>query len=922
MARANSDDDSSEEIETETEHIENPDDVEPSVDVDAVEVNDPVNERIVAEALKPAAKARRAALPYDGDDSEREEPESQNPFLQADPSNPSELDESDGSGEDDAGSEAVEADGGRVYPVHCGDRRSYDATEPVQPVTTGESVASLYGRVVRVEDAGPDWSDDRELYLADPTGTTRVRLHGQLESPELRPGEHVVVTDVENDGEEGGAKFEQTAETDVVAIGRNRQTPGYWMRERSRLIKAEAWYSDEKSEDWEAEEIVKNTILDEYAVETPRGQDDVMMMYIDAPGSDLHGTWTHVGEDIIRSMLDKHLPEWKNSQRTKNSIVCSLRDRTRVPEDEWDEGAPESEELRWSVGVDNGVIDLRTGELRDHGPEWRLRSKLPVEYHPDEYDGLGDEFDWFLSETMQGDADRESFLYLLGHALARCYPDECVWSLTGPGGNGKTRLLEAIDALFGGTMNDFSLQTMAGDYDFGAAPLKGANIVIDDDATAVKLNNTEDMKKHSGGRGGQVNVKREKIDGDGYRNYATIAFLSNDPPMFGDQTEGMKRRMFPVIMPYQFSNNPADNKKDAVPKEEIRRRIQADDELEALLAVAVEYAGQIHANGKVEDGRTADERWDVYNKYSDAILRFWRDCMQQDTGARVTRNAVYEVYVQWCERNGVDPQNSGGTNGFWPLSDQCHDISFNRDSVWLDGDRAVEHVKFDPDAMDHAPEWVREKWEADVDEEDSVLANRLDRTTPLADLDGGYCTVEARVISRDYADTREEAGVELTLEDGTTAIDAITWGDEFDGVHVGDKVRFERAVLSQHRSVPQLKIKNATAVEVVESGPNARSDAVEDDSDDDGDGDGESDRSIDLVNDDWVDDCETVQSIEDVIVDTVEAMGGDDAPEDSAVIGRIVGEHDVDKEKVEYAAEQLMHSGDLYEPETGHWRCT
>lgn len=928
MAREDSDGDSSSEgIEVETEHIETPADVEPAVDVDAVEVNDPVNERIAAEALKPPAKARRAALPYDGDDSEREEPESQDPFLQADANDPPEFGEAGEPDEsDDAGSEAVEVDGGHVYPVHCGDRRSYDETEPVHPVTTGESVTSLYGRVVRVEDAGRDWSDDRELYLADATGTTRVRLHGQLDSPELLAGEHVVVTDVENDGEEGSAKFEQTADSDVVAIGQNRQTPGFWMRERSRLIKAEAWYSDEHNDDWEAEETVKNTILNEYHIETPRGQDDVMVMYVDAPGSENHGTWTQNGEDRIKELLEEHLPEWKTNDRTKNSVVSSLIDRTRVPDDAWDEGTPDDEGLQWSIGVQNGVIDLSTGEMHDHGPEWRVRRKLPVEYNPEQYDGLGDGVQWFIDETMKTDGDRESFKFMLGHALARCYPTETVWALIGPGGNGKTLLLEVIQQLLGGVSGSFDLDIMTGDSDFGGGPLVGSNLVIDDDATDVKMQKTGLMKKASGGSEAMVNKKYDQMTGDGYDNYATMVYLANDPPMFSDKTRGMERRIYPVLMPYEFTNDPSDDKKNKIPRREIRDRTQTTEELEALLVVAVQYAQKLHRGDDVKDGRTEEDRWTVYEKYSDNILRFWKECTVAEQGARVTRNAVYEIYVQWCDHRGVDPKSTGGRNGFWPLSDQCHGVSYNRDSVHLDGERAIEHVTLAPEALEYAPEWVADKWEADIDEEETTLANRLDRATPLADLDGGYCTVETRVIARSYADAREESGVKITLEDDTTAIDAITWDGEFDGVDVGDKVRLERAVLTQHRSVPQLRLAGPTSVNIVERGPLADvagEDAIAADGGDETGGEsGDSDRSMDLINDDIVSKETSVQSIEDVLTTTIDHMDGDDDPAGEAVIGRVVSNHDFNKEKVEHAAEKLKHCGDIYEPADGHWRCT
>lgn len=731
------------------------------------------------------------------------------------------------------------------YPRYAGEREDYDEwsksdifAAPMSSSGPGDSDVKghLHGRVVRVDESSKALSDDATLLLAGESGTATVALPSGLDRPEdLYSDEEIVVTHVESRGEDDAraARWHPTPETDVVAIRRDKAPAGYHLNRRSQLVNAEDWYIDYEK-DYDARARVVDAILDEMWIETPRGDED-MMLYIDAPESDLHGVWTPHGEIILKELLQKHLPARVRTDREKNKVVNSVRDSTRVPEDEWDKGAPEDPDLQWTVGVENGVIDLRTGEIKDHGPEWKLRQKLPVEYRPDKYDGLGEELDWFLTETMKEDADRESWLYSVGHGLCRCYPDEALWVTIGPGENGKTRLLEVLDSLFGSAISDFSMSILTGDSDFGGGPLKGAHMTVDDDATDVKMHETSLLKKHSGGRGGQINQKNIQMDGDAYKNYATFYIQTNNPPVFSDKTHGMERRVFPIIMPYQFSDDPTDDKKTAVPKEEIRDRIRADEEVEALLVEAVKYAGKLYETGKVKDGRSEDERWDIYESYSDNILRFWSECMTSENGVRVSRNAVYETYVQWCDVRGVDPRSAGGKNGFWPLSDQCHAVSYNREDVWLDGSRAVEHVKFGTEAMEYAPEWVTAKWEADVDANEDTLANRLDRVTALADLDAGYCTTKGTVIARGYINAENEAGVRVTLEDDTTAIDATSWRDHFDGVMPGDTVRVTRAVLSSdNRGVPQLQMAGPTNVEVTEASPLSDDSGSEDGSDDDG----------------------------------------------------------------------------------------
>lgn len=884
-----------------TRHLENPEECEPDVDVDDVALlpeDDGVNRRVVATKLMQHSRARRDALPRDGDDSERDEPDrSESDAVLGDEDPLSLHGDGDDDDDDDDGSDLnldgvdIEgSDGGAGLPRYAGTRRSHSETEPVAPVTTDENVVSLHGRVARVEDAGESFRDDVVVYVVGQLGTVKVRLFDGLTRPELNAGEEVVMTDVALNDEDGGERFEQTPESDVVVVGEDATPAGFWMRERSRLVNADKWFV-EGDDDYDAIKRTKQTLVDEHNIETPYGGDDVFIYVTEGIGPDTGtGTWSSNGGEIIKEILDEHLPERRNNGKTKGMVVSAIRDKTRVPEDKWDPGRPDDEDLKWSVGVKNGVIDLRTGELHEHGPEWELRQKLPVEYKPDEYDGLGDELDWFLDTTMGSEEDRESFMFMVGHALCRCYPVEAIWPIIGPGGNGKTRLIEVLDCLLGNSMRDYNLGIMTGDSDFGAGPLRGGNMVIDDDATDVKMHSTGLLKKHSGGRGGQINVKDVEMDGKGYENYATIAFNSNSPPMFSDKTEGMRRRMHPILMPHQFSNDPNDGKKAAKPKTEIQNRIQQTEEIEALLTVAVEYAGKMHDKSEVMDGRTADEREDIYEAHSDNILRFWSECMESENGARVTKNAVYETYVKWADKNGVDPKAPGGRNGFWPLSNQCYDVSFNSEDKWLDGSRAVEHVKFGSDAMEHAPDWVRDEWESELDDDESTLANRLDRTTALADLDGGYCTTEARVIFRGYVDERDESGTKLTLEDSTTAMDAVCWKDEFDGINVGDKVRFTRAVCKENNyGVPQILLSGSTEIEVVEEGPLSGTEESED-AEDNVDSDSVEDEILDAINEHADGRCE----IDDV--------------------HRAV-EHD--RVTVEESLDELKLDGAVYEPETG-----
>lgn len=696
---------------------------------------------------------------------------------------------------------------------HCQRIQTHTAEEASTP--------SLYGIVVKRLDPKGYGDNEIRVRLADEHGMVDVVLYDSMDLPEFDAGDEVLVTDLKFDESSEGGDWIATEPTDVQCVKTRSKPPGALLRERSQLERADEMFKEYESTqevcEWAAE-----ILTDEWHIETPRGKDEIYL-YIDEDESDDYGLVVNNGADWIREFIDAYFPRGQRSSRNKNEIVAQVRDRTRVESGAFTGGAPEHEARRWSVACENGVVDLRTGELHEFDPAWRCRSKLPVTYDEDVPAELGPEWDWFLSEVTKDESDRESILYMIGHALARCYPVEAVWFLIGPGKNGKTVLQKALKQLFGDNAGDFDLKSLTGGSEFGTGALQGNHIAIDDDATDVKVNDLSILKRHTGGGSAEINRKHEKRES--YDNYATMAANTNNPPAFGDLSDGAKRRVYPVIMPHKFTDDPTDDHKDAVPETELMDRLTSEDELQRLLRVAVEYAAEMYETGEVQDGRTDDERWQLYQQYSDSILQFWRTCSVSEKGARVPTSVWYEVYTQYCQANGIDPVPRKGRNSFWSLSDGCPAVSYKREGVWIGDDMATEHVMMSETAIEFAPEWVVDEWSDEVDESTSTLGNRLDRVTPIGDIKSkGYCTTQGRVIGRENVETQRGMAVKLTIEDETRAIDVWEYPDEdadakTDVAKHGDTVTLKRAVLTSNRGEPMLKIVNVSEVTVTETGP-------------------------------------------------------------------------------------------------------
>jgi len=94
------------------------------------------------------------------------------------------------------------------------------------------------------------------------------------------------------------------------------------------------------------------------------------------------------------------------------------------------------------LGVRNGVLDLRTGKLRNGRPEDRVTMQAGADFDPD---AECPRFDRFLLEVFQEDADLVDFVHrALGYTLTGDVREEVCFVCYGRGCNGKTKLLGAV----------------------------------------------------------------------------------------------------------------------------------------------------------------------------------------------------------------------------------------------------------------------------------------------------------------------------------------------------------------------------------------------------------------------------------------------------------------------------------------------
>jgi putative DNA primase/helicase len=102
----------------------------------------------------------------------------------------------------------------------------------------------------------------------------------------------------------------------------------------------------------------------------------------------------------------------------------------------------------WLLNVQNGTIDLKTGNLRPHQREDYLTKRIPIDYDPVAQCPLWGQF---LMQVMCDNVEMVQFLQrAVGYTLTGRTTEQCFFILYGTGANGKSVFLTTVTRLLGG----------------------------------------------------------------------------------------------------------------------------------------------------------------------------------------------------------------------------------------------------------------------------------------------------------------------------------------------------------------------------------------------------------------------------------------------------------------------------------------
>lgn len=398
------------------------------------------------------------------------------------------------------------------------------------------------------------------------------------------------------------------------------------------------WRECMVSEQLEQMEVLKKVIVSMAIRKRPKR----LKLKGDAPRQVKVGK-TKVADKELFDMLIKASEQLSKLQTCKNILefAASGLDGLGITGLEWDQNA------QWVLPCVNGVVDLKTGDLRPGRPEEYIKTVCPTEYS--EF-ATAPRWTQFIQEIMP-DQDTADFLHrLFGYGITGAVSEHVFPVLWGKAGrNGKDTMTETLYEVLGRMATPMSAKTlmktnMITEHDSALVDLRGRRFVWASESEDRQALDMAKIKLWTGGGAlkGRPPYGRRQIE---FKPTHKLFLISNYKPKVNADDSAFWRRM--VLVPFEvtFKDDPKLPNEKLIDRE-LPEKLRA--EKEGILRWLVEGCLAWQSQG-LNPPKNVLAATQGYRSEEDVILEFMTECMTQERGATVLGKDVYARYAAWCE---------------------------------------------------------------------------------------------------------------------------------------------------------------------------------------------------------------------------------------------------------------------------------
>jgi putative DNA primase/helicase len=354
----------------------------------------------------------------------------------------------------------------------------------------------------------------------------------------------------------------------------------------------------------------------------------------------------------LKSLDDPRGPEivkWANSAKSNARINAMIEQATSDPRIDMD--ITDWDKNPYLLGVKNGVVDLKTGQLNPGDIEAHITRISPISYTQ----GLTNvRWTTFLNEAFGGDKELIEWAQkAVGYTATGLNNQDVVFLIYGPPGSGKNTFIETIFEALGAAQHAWALDSnvlalgdrVSASDEYHMAELRGRRMIWVDELPESERIKENQVKKLTGS--GTIQGRSPGEKPIQFTSTGKLWISTNHRPIITD--EAMWRR----ILPMPLTNKPAK------PDPSLKKYL-ADPEgaLPAVLAWIVEGAVKYLSSSDVNPlamCTAVRDAHEVYRKNEDRIGSFLDEETILGEDLSVNVNALYRRYKAWSDSRGERP---------------------------------------------------------------------------------------------------------------------------------------------------------------------------------------------------------------------------------------------------------------------------
>jgi P4 family phage/plasmid primase-like protien len=336
----------------------------------------------------------------------------------------------------------------------------------------------------------------------------------------------------------------------------------------------------------------------------------------------------------------------KSESRLKAAVKSANSDpRITTDVEKWDQDPN-------LVGVLNGVVDLRTGDLLQGRPDLYITKRAPVAYTK----GMTNtRWQQFLDFATDGDKEYQDWLQrAAGYSMSGHNQYDLMFLVYGPAGSGKNTLVESIVKCLGSSQYAYAMDSgiLAADGSsnhntdlYHWAEMRGRRLAWVDELPDNERLKENSVKKLTGSE--EITARSPGGRPFTFKSQIKVWVTTNHRPIITDDAMWRRIRPIPMLKIPEHS--------DPTLKEYL---FDPEGGLPAIFSWAVEGAIKVLGSSQ-RDGlgwcKVVSEAAEMYRKNEDRIALFLDEETIKGEGTSILVKALFYHYRNWSEERGERP---------------------------------------------------------------------------------------------------------------------------------------------------------------------------------------------------------------------------------------------------------------------------